>query len=62
MMNGDVLAAEAIAAMGGEVTPERLIAFQKFCEAIVLHIQTYGIVTVVTTCSTGPGTGVGKVS
>ena len=39
-MSGDRLAAEAIQAMGGKVTPARLKAFRALCGAIVKHIQT----------------------
>jgi hypothetical protein len=59
MLNGDMLAAEAIAAMGGKVTPERVQAFQKFCAAIVQHIQTQGVVNVVVTASGTVTTGAG---
>ena len=39
MMNGNKMAAEVIRAMGGKVTPHRLRAFQKMCDAIIKHIQ-----------------------
>jgi hypothetical protein len=58
-MNGDILAAEVLAAMGGQQTPERLEAFRKMCGAIVQHIQKYALVTVVTTCPAGAGSGTG---
>lgn len=44
MMNGDQLAAEAIKAIGGKVTPMRLKTFKAFCNAIVSHIQTNMVV------------------
>lgn len=47
-MNGDVLAAEVLAAMGGDQSPARLEAFRKLCGAIVQHIQKYGLVTTTT--------------
>lgn len=40
MMNGNMLAAEMLKAIGGKVTPARLKAFQKMADAIVKHIQT----------------------
>ena len=45
-LNGDVLARAVLAEMGGEVTADRLQAFQRMCDAIVKHIQTFGEVTV----------------
>lgn len=48
-MSGDQMAAEVLAAMGGQQTKERVKAFQKMCEAIVAHIQANMVVT-----SSGP--------
>lgn len=60
MMNGNVLASEVLAEMGGEVTPARLAAFQGLCDAIVKHIQVHGEVTVsVTGTATGVQSGAG---
>jgi hypothetical protein len=55
MMNGNLLAAEVLKEMGGEVTPERLAAFQKLCEAVVKHIQRNLQVTAVGTAPPGGG-------
>jgi heterodisulfide reductase subunit B len=60
-MNGDLLAQEMLAAIGGKVDKKRRQAFEKMCKVIVKHIQTNGVVTVVTTCPAGPGTGAGSI-
>lgn len=60
-LNGDMLAQEVLEAIGGRITPKRQEAFKKMCEAIVLHIQTNGIVNVVGV-QNGSGTTVGTIT
>jgi hypothetical protein len=45
-MNGNMMAAEVLAAMGGMQTKDRILAFQRMCDAIVRHIQLNATVTV----------------
>ena len=45
MMNGEILAAEILQAIGGGASPEREEAFRKLANAIVRHIQTQMQVT-----------------
>ena len=59
-MDGDVMAQEVLNLIGGEMTPERLRAFQKFCEGIVQHIQKHAQVTV-TGVYLGSGQAPGKI-
>jgi len=62
MMNGDQLAQEILIAIGGVTNKQRRKAFEKLANAIVLHIQTQGVVNVATTCPAGGGTGTGTVT
>lgn len=44
-MMSNQMASEIIHAMGGRVTKARLRAFQRFCDALVRHVQNNMVVT-----------------
>jgi hypothetical protein len=44
-MMSNQMASEIIRAMGGKVTKARLRAFQRFCDALVKHVQNNMVVT-----------------
>ncbi len=53
-MDGNTLADEVLAAMGGEVSDVRREAFRKLCGAIVAHIRTDAQISGVCTGLTSP--------
>jgi hypothetical protein len=55
-MNGKMLAAEMLAAIGGKVTKQRRKAFEKLADAIVKHIQLNAVVTGTIVGPAGPAT------
>lgn len=59
-MNGKTMAAEILAAMGGEDNEIRRKAFEDFCVALVAHIQKNASISGPATglAMTGPGTAV----
>lgn len=61
-LNSDQLAQEMLLAIGGEITAQRQDVFKKIAEAIVNHIKINGLVTTVTSCPAGAGTGTGVVT
>jgi hypothetical protein len=60
-MNGKMLAAEMLAAIGGKTDKTRRRAFEKLADTIVKHIQLNAVVTVITSppVPATPGTGAG---
>lgn len=59
-MNGQLLAKEMLAAIGGKVDKKRQKAFEKLADTIVKHIQLNGVVTVVGV-TPGPAVATGKI-
>jgi ribonuclease PH len=50
------------AATGGTLPAQSLAAFTALADAIITHLTTTGVITVVTTCPSGAGTGTGTIT
>jgi hypothetical protein len=64
-LNADVLGAlmkANIDALTDEQKADRVATFKALASAIIAHIQSAGVVAVVTTCGAGAGTGTGAVT
>lgn len=58
----DLIKSKIEAKTGGTIDGKSLDAMEGLADAIVTHIQTTGVVTVVTTCGAGAGSGTGTVA